>query len=318
MVVEPNPPGRRRVARRADGDSQPTWARVSRYDRRAEVVAVERLTETGTVKITLKVSDDRPFVFSPGHWIGIEEDVPGVGVRRSPYCILSPPPADDDRTFAILPRVFPEGPLATHLASRRRGDPIHFRSPAGRSMLPREPDHDLILLATGVGISPFYSLCHHLLAQGERRRIELYWGLRLTDDICLLDDLDALAARHPNFTYQISLSQPPPGWSQLRGRVTESVPPLLERLGGKLFFLSGNGAMVEEMETALSFRGVDRTVIHGERFFNIRHRPDPATMDATVSRFIAHDLDAGLTLDDPALIFPLHRDVHGRVVGPSP
>lgn len=287
------------------GNAQPTWETVSRYDRRAVVVAVDRLTHTGTVKITLEVSDERPFVFLPGYWIGIEEDVPGVGVRHSPYCIFSPPHGDD-RSFAILPRVFPEGPLAAHLASLRRGDQIRFRGPAGRSMLPKEPDSDLILLATGVGISPFYSLCQHLLAQGDHRRIELYWGLRLTDDICLVNDLDELAARHSNFSYQISLSEPPPGWSQLRGRVTESVPPLLDRLGGKLFLLSGNGAMVEEMETALSTRGVDRRFIHGERFFNIRHRPDPATMDAIVDRFIARDLWAGLTnMDDPALIFPV-------------
>ncbi|MHB1535922.1 MAG: ferredoxin--NADP reductase [Acidimicrobiales bacterium] len=300
---------------RPGDDSRPTWEKVSRYDRRADVVKVERLTETGTVKITFEVADDRPFVFSPGFWIGIEEELPGLGVRRSPYCVFSPP--GDDRRFAILIRVFPEGPLAHHLASLRRGDRVRFRGPAGRSMLPKEPGTELVLLATGVGISPFYSLCRHLLAQGDRRRIRLFWGLRLPSDLCLTDELDEMASRHENFDYRISLSQPPPGWSHLRGRVTESVPPLLDRLGGRRFLLSGNGAMVEEMEMALSSLGVDRTFIHGERFFHVRHRPDTATMDAIVSRFVAHDLQRALTnLDDLDLIFPLHRDVHGRVVGP--
>ena len=315
MSGDPTTPGRRRAARDGDDTSQPAWARVSRYDRRAQVVAVDRLTETGTVKITFEVIDGRPFVFSPGHWVGVEEDVPGLGLRHSPYCIFSPP--GDIRLFDILIRVFSEGPLAHHLASLRPGDPIRFRGPAGRSMLPKEPDTDLILLATGVGISPFRSLCCHLLAGGDTRTIKLYWGLRLPEDICLLDELDALATRHRNFTYHISLSQPPHGWSHLRGRVTESVPPLLDKLGGKRFFLAGNGAMIEEMEMALSSLGVDRTFIHMERFFNIRHRPDPATMQAIVGRFVAHDLPAGLTnLDDLDLIFPLERDVHGRRAGP--
>ncbi len=130
----------------------------------------------------------------------------------------------------------------------------------------------------------------HLRATGERRPIRLFWGLRLTDDICLLDELGQLAEDLPDFRYLISLSQPPDEWPQLRGRVTESVPPLIDRLGGKRFCLSGNGAMIEEMELALCTLGVDRTSIREERFFNMKHRPDRATMDAIMARFVAADL----------------------------
>ncbi|MGH3850012.1 MAG: hypothetical protein ACRDRT_09960, partial [Pseudonocardiaceae bacterium] len=64
---------------------------------------------------------------------------------------------------------------------------------------------------------------------------------------------------------------------------------------------------------ALSALGVDRTLIHGERFFNVRHRPDPETLRSILSRFVAHDLRAALTdLDDPAAIFPVHRDLRRR------
>lgn len=315
MAVEPTstPPGE--PQRSFGGNAQPIWNKVSRYDRRARIVTVERLTTTGTVKITMDVADGRPFVFTPGHWIGVEAEVDGLGARHSPYCIFSAP--EGGERFDILLRVFREGPLAHHLASLRPGDQVRFRGPSGRSMLPRAPMTDLILLATGVGISPLHALCRHLLDRGDERRIRLYWGLRSTDDICLLDQLDALANGHRDFRYQISLSQPPPGWPQLQGRVTESVPPLLEKLDGQNFILTGNGAMIEEMEVALSSLGVDRSFIHGERFFNVRHVPEPATIAAILSRFVAHDLRPALTdLHDLDLIFPLHRDVHGRVVGP--
>ncbi|MDP9074832.1 MAG: FAD-binding oxidoreductase [Actinomycetota bacterium] len=292
----------------------PSWERVSRYDRLAVVLDVDQLTSTGTVKITLQAIDDRPFLFSPGHWVGIEEEVPGLGLRRSPYCVMSGPSAD--RGFAILIRVFPEGPLAHHLASLQSGDLVHFRGPAGRSMLPKDAATDLVLVATGVGVSPLHALCCDLLARRDGRDIRLYWGLRSPADICLVDDLNALADHHPNFSYQISLSQPPSGWPQLRGRVTESVPPLLDKLRGKFFVLSGNGAMVEEMEVALTSVGVDRTSIHSERFFNIRHRPDPATVNAIVARFSAADRQASNTnLDDLESIFRLQRDIHGRPTG---
>ena len=67
------------------------WRSASRYGRRAEVVDTEVVAPTGTVRLRLRVIDGRPFAFDPGQFIGIEAEVPGVGWRRSPYCILSRP-----------------------------------------------------------------------------------------------------------------------------------------------------------------------------------------------------------------------------------
>lgn len=269
-------------------DTSLTWRQVSRYDRRAEILAVDWLTGTGTVRIAFRVIDEQPFDFTPGQWIALEDEVAGVGPRRSPYCIFSPPRGDG--RFELLIRVLPDGPLSGHLAALSPGYPISFRGPRGRPSLPKASDEELILLATGVGIAPLYSLCHHLMSQGEPRPIRLFWGLRLTEDICLLDELDELVSGLAHFSYRISLSQPPPDWPGLRGRVTESVPPLLERFAGKRFYLCGNGAMVEEMEMALCSLGVDRTAIFEEKFFNLKYDADRETMEAIRRRFVASDL----------------------------
>ena len=300
-TVDPGSPGDR------------MWEQASRFGRRAEVVSVERLTVTGTVKIRGRVTDDRTFDYTPGQFIAIQEDVPGVGLQHSPYCMFLPPTGDG--TFEMLIRVFPEGPLAHYLASMRPGTPLHFRGPSGRSMLPKDEDRELVMLATGVGISPLHALIGHLTAAGDRRPIRLYWGLRLEDDICLARELDTLVARHPDFSYQVSLSQPEAGWKGLRGRLTESVPPLLETLGGKRFYLSGNGAMCEEMEIALSDMGVDRAYIRQERFFNVHHRADQAVIDAIVKRFVANDLFSPYANQQAPLLFAIERDVHGRTYG---
>ena len=298
---------------RSSGDRM--WEQESRFSRRAEVVSVHQLTGTGTVRIRARVTDDRPLDYKPGQFLAIQQDVPGVGLQHSPYCMFMPAAAD--RSFEMLIRVFPEGPLSHYLASTGPGAPLYFRGPSGRSMLPKDDDRssELILLATGVGISPFHALLLHLLERGDRRRIRLFWGLRLVEDICLTDELDALAAAHPNFTYAITLSQPPDDWTGLRGRITVSVPPLLETLGGKRFYLSGNGAMAEEMEIALSDMGVDRTFLHQERFFNARHHADQATVDAIVARFVASDLFSPRAQQQAPLLFAIERDVHGRTYG---
>lgn len=260
----------------------------SRYERRAKVIEVERLTPTDTIKVSFRVIDDKPFSFLPGNFIGIDCDLPKIGYRRSPYCIFSPP--NEERTFQNLVRVVPDGPVSNFLAALKEGDIISFRGPTGRSMIPKEKDTELILLATGVGLGPFNSLIRFLLTRGFKRKIRFYWGLRLVEDICLLNELDELASKFSNFTYKISLSLPPDGWSGLRGRLTESVPPLLETLGGKHFYLCSNGAMIAEMSRAMSDLGVSKNLIYEEYFFNFKYKPDEETIEQIRRRFIATDL----------------------------
>lgn len=99
-------------------------------------------------------------------------------------------------------------------------------------MVPRFDDRELVLLATGTGVAPLVSLARHLLTTGYPQPISLWWGLRSADDICLTDELDDLADAHDGFTYAITRSQPPDdGWTGPRGRLGQSVPPLLPTLG---------------------------------------------------------------------------------------
>src|SRR5262245_44658468 len=82
------------IARAAAEPMEGRWSSVSRYGRRAVVTTVEELTETGTIRLGFKVADGGPFRFEPGNFVGIECHVEGLGYRRSPYCLLSPPNDD--------------------------------------------------------------------------------------------------------------------------------------------------------------------------------------------------------------------------------
>ncbi|HWC12631.1 MAG TPA: FAD-dependent oxidoreductase [Acidimicrobiales bacterium] len=284
--IEVSPPeGRYALSR---GDPKRKIVRVDRYDRRAEVMAYETLTSTGTVRITLRVVDDHPLTYNPGQFIGIRLNVPGMGWRKTPYCLLSPP--NDEKTFQLLVRLVPDGPLSIYLASLEPGDSIAFRGPTGRSMMPKQEYDELVLMATGVGVGPFVFFLKRLAAEGSEVPVRLFWGLRLAEDICLLDELDELARANPWFTYHVTLSSPPPGWTGMRGRITESVPALIPTLANKRFYLVGNGAMIEEISTVLSDLGVDRSFIYEEAFFNGKFKADPAVLAEIRDRFVAADL----------------------------
>ncbi len=311
---------RRAVERRggaADDDApadqlEGRWFTKPRYRRRARITSVTPVTSTGTVRVGFEVVDGAPFDYVPGQFVGIEQHFEGFGYRRSPYCILSTPTGEP--VFELLIRVVAAGPLSVHLGQARVGDDVAFRGPTGRSMLPRDDDRDrqLVLLATGTGVSPFVSLARYLVHRESTRPTQLWWGLRLEDDICLTDELDELRAASPHFDYAISLSHPSPRWAGLRGRITESVPPLLPTVSDRLYYFAGNGAMIAEMALALSDVGVNARFFHKEPFFDASHDPDPATVAAIRARFVATDArsdyaKAGTGQFDPGRILAAGR-----------
>ncbi|MGI9079384.1 MAG: ferredoxin--NADP reductase [Acidimicrobiales bacterium] len=202
------------------------------------------------------------------------------------YCLR---PADEGH-FEILVRVVPEGPLSQRLAELDPGAEVAFRGPTGRSMIPGDDDRELHLLTTGSGVAPLPCLARHLCDNGYPQAIVLWWGLRLADDICLTDELDDLAVRYPQFSYHVTLSRPPAEWRGLRGRLGVSVPPRLDTLGGKHFYLVGKGAMLEEMALALSDLGVVQKYIYKEPYFDASHEPDPEVVAEIRERFVATDL----------------------------
>jgi ferredoxin-NADP reductase len=309
-------PDERVAAAVPDESDAPARSRPSRhYDRRAELIERTELASTGTVRLTFEVVDGRPFVFFPGYFVSVESEIPGVGYKHSPYCILSRP--SQAPVFELIVRMVDGGQRSSYLGSLAVGDLLAFRGPGGHSMMPRTPDLDLVLMATGVGIGPLHSLAAHLLESSQRRSIRLYWGLRLADDICLVDELEGLAAEYPNFSYRISLSQPPPEWTGLRGRLTESVPSQLGQLGGVEYRLVGNGAMTEEMARGLGDMGVVEERIYAEAYFNGKHKPEKATIAAIRGRFVATDLLAPTALDATEL-FKLERPLGGNRRPPAP
>lgn len=304
-----DPRGRPEALTQAAQDSlEKQWRRAKAYDRKAVVVGRDLVAATGTLDLTLEVLDGEGFDFLPGQFVGVVAPGGGTRRRRSPYCVLA---AAGDGTFRLLVRVVPEGPLSLQLAELSPGDVVDFRGPTGRSMLPRESGTDLVLLATGVGVSPLLALANRVLGSGEKRQVRLFWGLRLEADICLRRELDDLAAAYPNFSYQISLSRPGPGWRGLRGRLGESAAPAIGKLEGKHFYLVGNGEMTSEFAAALRELGVDETMVYEEAFFNGRLRGEPAAVAALRSR-LQGDAPVSPVIAGETMLFPLENPL-GRV-----
>lgn len=142
------------------------------------------------------------------------------------YSLANPP---QERSRAVLvvkialpppaaPAGTPPGQVSSFLFGLKAGDPVTIRGPFGDFHI-QDTGREILLIGGGAGVSPLRSMALDLLARGSTRKIGFWYGARDVDDLCYVDEFEAAAAEHPNFDYQIALSNAAPrsGWQGHRG-----------------------------------------------------------------------------------------------------
>ncbi|MEM7433602.1 MAG: NADH:ubiquinone reductase (Na(+)-transporting) subunit F [Myxococcota bacterium] len=116
--------------------------------------------------------------------------------------IATPPPGADDRV--------PPGVVSSYLFSLRDGDRVVLTGPYGE-FFAKDTEREMVFIGGGTGMAPLRS---HILDQlkriGTNRRISFWFGVRSVRDLFYVDEFEALAAEHDNFSYTVSLSEPDP------------------------------------------------------------------------------------------------------------
>ncbi len=115
----------------------------------------------------------------------------------------------------------PPGVVSSYLFSRRSGDRISASGPYG-SFQVQNTEREMVFIGGGVGMAPLRAMIFEQLSrQDQSRKITFWYGARSADDLYYVDELNALAARHPNFEWTVAISDPQhtDGWSGRTGFV---------------------------------------------------------------------------------------------------
>lgn len=232
----------------------------------AEVESFRRLNLTvAEVRFYVKSPE---FRFRPGQYVIMPiPSADGEGVIRRSYSISTPP--SDAHHFEICVRAVAGGHGSNHVHRLRPGQQVTFEGPLGDFTL-QDNDRDILMVATGTGISPIKSMMLHLLDQRSSRKIRLFFGLRTVQDLFYSDLLRGLEAHYPRFESHIVLSSPDPsGWAGKRGRVTDLVRDLVtpEEARKTEAYLCGSRAMIDDVRDALVAKGFEPDHVHSENFF---------------------------------------------------
>lgn len=159
--------------------------------RAAVRLRVERRRDLTLTVRELTFHAARPFSFSPGQYL--ELDVPhrrpdGRGTRRE-FSIASAP---ED-----LPEVriaFKDGSQSSYkkaLAAVEPGGTLAVTGVWGDFVLPARPTAPVLMVAAGIGVTPFVSQLRHLAATGQRRDAVLAYVVSGSDELAFRDDIVA-------------------------------------------------------------------------------------------------------------------------------
>jgi ferredoxin-NADP reductase len=206
----------------------------------------------------------RPVGFAPGQYAELALPHGGAdrrGVRRA-FTIASAPAArgaGGEVAFGI--REVPKGSsFKRTLAGLEPGDVVSATNVAGDFLLPRDRAVPLLLVAGGIGVTPFVSQLRHEQGTGEAPRdAVLVYGLGPAEGLPYREELVRGGVR----VVLVSPSAPadlPAGWSHVAAeRLTEdvlreAVPDAARRRA----YVSGPPAMVDAVRGALRRLGVRR------------------------------------------------------------
>jgi NAD(P)H-flavin reductase len=178
----------------------------------------------------------------------------GYGVGEIAISISGDPSVDDNSLTQTIRDV---GAVSRALHEATPGDLVGVRGPFGTSWgLDTAVDHDLVIVAGGLGLAPLRPMLLGALARrNDYRRIVLVVGARSPAEFLFHDQLDAWTAI-PGLEVALTIDQPADSWTGPVGFVTEPLTRVALDAERTIAFLCGPEPMMRFSANVLLDKGV--------------------------------------------------------------
>lgn len=236
-------------------------------------IAQVRSETADAISVRFDVPDHlrEAYAFTHGQHLGLRAMLNGSEVRRS-YSICAS--AQSGELRIAIKRVAGGQFSQWALATLREGERIDVLTPQGGFHTALDPAHRLhyVAFAAGSGITPILSILSTTLDAEPHSRCTLVYCNRRTVDALFQEELQDLKDRHlARFALYNVFSQEPQDVELYCGRLDRT---RVERFLDTLVppseidhaFVCGPGSMIDEVEAALTGRGVPPACLHSERF----------------------------------------------------
>jgi len=148
---------------------------------------------------------------------------------------------------------------------------VKIRGPLGVMTLHDDPARPAVLVAGGIGITPFMSMLRQAAHERSARPLRLIYSNRRPEDAPFLAELLELEKRLGNFRMLATMTGMEKSlrpWSGERGLVTEeTVRRFVGDATAPVYYVAGPPAMVEAMTGILTRTGVREFDVRSEGFY---------------------------------------------------
>nr|WP_238401454.1 ferric reductase-like transmembrane domain-containing protein [Halomonas alkaliphila] len=216
-----------------------------------------------TTTLTLESTGAHRFAFQPGQFLWITLGDTPWSLQQHPFS-LSSSAANSGRITFSAKRL---GDFTRQLPNVTTNTLAFIEGPFG-AFTPRPNNSSgLVMIAGGIGITPFMSMLYTFRDQQDRQPIWLIYANPTWQEATFRDTLDDLA-KHLNLTLIHVISDLHDGWEGEVGYVDQSLlaRSLPQDTGQRDYFICGPDPMMDSAEQGLIAQGVAPTNIFSDRF----------------------------------------------------
>lgn len=218
----------------------------------AEVARVRPVTDE-LVAVILRDGEAAGAHAVPGQFV----DVRLSGTGATPFAIASDPSSGDELELLVKRG----NEVADALFEGGAGLAVEVSAPKGRGFpIDDFEGHDVLLFATGSGISGIRPVVHHVLRRRDRfGRVVVFYGARTEDAFAYVDEIPEWERGGVEVVRVVS--RPSSGWRGRTGWVQSALDDLAPSLDHAVACLCGVEAMIESVGTTLARGGLPRSRI---------------------------------------------------------
>ena len=211
----------------------------------------------------------KEFQFTPGQYVNVT--------------LLNPPETDSEgniRSFSIASAPFEDHiTLATRmrdtafkrvLKSAPLGMEAKLEGPMGSFTLHKNASKAAVLLAGGIGITPFFSILRHAAHEKLPHRLYMFYSNRRPEDTAFLSELRRLEEANQHFRFLPTMTEMAKSHQDWKGQTgfidQQMMTRFLPELRSPTYYVAGPPAMVAAMRQMLVSSGVDEDDVRTEEF----------------------------------------------------
>jgi ferredoxin-NADP reductase len=224
---------------------------------------------TSTLLLTFKRGPKtKPLSFQPGQYAVISFKQNGRPTPARCFSIVNSPTEHGIIQCSIRKK----GRFTNAAASLRAGDEVNISGPFGGFVFDERRDRKIVLIAGGIGITPFMSMIQYATNNKLTNDITLIYSCNDQNDVPFVEQLVDIEKRNPHFKIIFAISSGPTNrfadYNVIAGRITSDVigSAVKYSYGAKTFFVCGPVTFMNAMTDILFENGVSEDRVMTEAF----------------------------------------------------